>query len=333
MSSKKDQDLLIAVFDGGTDGVLRLNFSFLNLKFYKVDSKEFIQFVDSFNDYFPGSDFSSTFYYQLLYDQPGGFHPNLYAIAPIDFAKGTDSETIFKIRSVLLIMFPSDFQLSSLVFYDKAASGKYHQSFMNSWRFVSHWFLKGENCPLDEFLIKVDRRKTRSVNSFAKYLFNFLSDRNDFEIAVESYLEAFSQESAKMAYINYCIALESLVKSTEGEITYRICRTAAVVNADSNVDGDTIFFNMKQFYALRSRIVHGDRTNQLREYFFKLQALVSRTLIEIATLNVPDREVLFKYVNENGYGDKKRFATRYRKQIINEQVIQLVVDRVSKYKR
>ncbi len=333
MSPTKDHDLQIAVFDGGTDDVLRLDFSFLNLKFHKVYSKAFERFVDSFNDYFPQTEFSSTFYHQLQYDQPGGFHPNLYALAPIDFEKGTDSETIFKIRNVLLIMFPSDFQLASLVFYDKAASGQYHQSFMHSWRFVTHWFIKGEHCPLDEFLIKVDRRKIRSVNSFIKYLFKFISDRNDFEIAVESYLEAFSQESAKMAYINLCIALESLVKSTEGEITYRICRTAAVVNADSNTEGDTIFFNMKQFYALRSRIVHGDRTSQLSEYFFNLQALVSRTLVEIATLNMPDREVLYKYVNENGYGDKKRFANRYRKQIINEPIIQLVINKVSKYKR
>jgi hypothetical protein len=149
MNSKKDRDLLIAVFDGGSDDVIRLDFSFLNLKFYKVDSKEFIRLVDSFNFYFPISndsttlsDFSSTFYHHLQYDQPGGFHPNLYALVPIDFEKGTDSETIFKVRLVLLIMFPSDFQLSSLVFYDKEVNGKYHESFMNNWSFVSHWFLK-----------------------------------------------------------------------------------------------------------------------------------------------------------------------------------------------
>lgn len=128
------------------------------------------------------------------------------------------------------------------------------------------------------------------------------------------------------------MALESLVKSAEGEITYRICRTVVVINSDSKIDGGIIFSNMKQFYALRSRIVNRDQSRQLREYFDKIQALVSRTLIEIATLNVADGEILSKYVNENGYRDKKRFICRYRKQIINESIIQLVIKMVSKYK-
>lgn len=113
MNCKRDRYLLIVVFDGGTDDVLHLDFSFSNLKFYNVDSKEFTRLVDSFNYYFPignaSNNFSNTFFHHLQYDQPRGFHPSLYTLVTIDFEKGTDSEVIFKIRLVLLIMFPSDF--------------------------------------------------------------------------------------------------------------------------------------------------------------------------------------------------------------------------------
>lgn len=335
-----EHDLIIGVFDGGSHEVLLLDLAFLNLKFYKIDSEEFIQWVNSIHYYYPISagstelkDFTSTMFHHLQHDQPGGFHPYLYALVPLNIADPLPKEIFFKVDDILSIMFPSDFQLTNLVFYDAQENGKYAESYMNSWDFESHWYLKDRQGSLDELRIKIDGTQIEATNLFLKKIYDFISKDNDFEIAIDSYAESFTQRSAKMAYINLCIALEALVKSEEGEITFKICRTAAVINADDKTQGQDIFFNTKQFYALRSRIVHGDKINLLPEYLFNLRALLSRTLIEIITLDIPDRETLYQLVNENGYGDKNRFASKYVKENFNKPVADLAKVKVTKYKR
>lgn len=331
-------EMLIGVFDGGTDSIIGLDLGFLNLKFHKVHSGAFKSYVDSFHYYYPVSpdlttlsDFESTFFHYLLYDQPGGFHQNMYALAPIDFAKSVDEEIFQLVHTAILIMFPSDFQLTAVIHYHKERNAKYAEQGMTTWGFVSRWHLKGDHA-FDSLLLQIDKTEIANVNAFLKKTFYFISNSRDFDIAINSYIEGFSQRSAKMAYLNYCIALESLVNTREGEITYKICRTGAVINSDNKEDGELIYFNMKQFYVLRSTIVHGSKVNFQAEYFFGLQSLVSRTLVELISLEVPNRKALSKFVTENGYGDKAKLKMRYSKETFNKPIINLTLKRVSKYK-
>jgi hypothetical protein len=330
--------LIIGIFDGGTDSVQSIDLSFLNLKFHKLDSDAFHQFVESFCYVYSTASasseqpkFESTFFYHLLHDQPGGYHPNLYALVPIDFKEPVPEQIFHDIKAGLAIMFPSDFQLTNLIEYHKEENGRYSEQYMTNWSFVSRWHLKGETA-FDELLIEINEDKISEANAFLRKAVTFLSKHNEFEIAVSSYLEAGSQKSIKMAYINYCIALESLVNTSEGEITYKICRTGAVVNADSKAEGEIIFFNMKQFYRLRSAIVHGNRAKVQPDYFFGLQALVSRTLIELISLEIKERKALAKFVDENGYGDKVNLKANYTKEVFNATTTSLVVTKVAKYK-
>ena len=245
-----NSDLIIGVFNHGLDEVVNLDLSFLNVKFYKINSPEFKKLVDTFNYYFPIGDgttnqreFSSTIYYRLQNERAGGFHPNLYALIPIDFSAFVSRDTFFDIESVLLILFPSDFQLDSLVHYDKEDRNKYSESFSVHYDAISYSYVKGGF----EIPPCIDGTKIAGINQAIPLVYNFIKNATSFEIAVSSYVEAFKQRSAKMAYICYCIALEALVESSDGEITYKICRTTAVVNADKIPDGELSFSILSSF--------------------------------------------------------------------------------------
>jgi hypothetical protein len=315
----------IGIFDGASIDILELDFSFLNLKSLKLGTPEFQAYLDEFNDEIG----SQTLYTHFQNDSSSGYRPYLYAFCPIDISKPVKQEVFDDIETIMLIMFPSEVQLVGLVFHTLRESGRYLEEGAYYWDYVSHWYLSEER---DAELLKLDVRKIEQINLFIRSYFDKKDSLKDFQVAIESYIEAFSQKSPKMAYINFSIALEALV-GAESELTYRISRTCAVINASSKSEGRVILKNAKSFYTLRSKIVHGgDKLNYLKEYFFNLRALVSRTLIEILTLNIHDRQTLGNFVNENGFGDKVNYVDDYKKQDFNQRIIDLMLMAVPTYK-
>ena len=55
-----------------------------------------------------------------------------------------------------------------------------------------------------------------------------------------------------MAFINYCMALESLSES-QTEIPHQIGRTRAILNSETKLEGKIIYDNLKKFYSIRSK--------------------------------------------------------------------------------
>lgn len=334
---QNNKSLIVGIFNHGIEQVLNLDFSFLNLKFYEVNSPEFKKLVNEFNYSFPITvgnnisvqpDFPSTIYYHLQNERVGGFHPNLYALVPIDFTSIVTRDTFFDIETILLLLFPSDFQLDSLIHYEKESNDKYSESYTTHHDITSYSYLTTTK---HEIFPCIKDHKILEINDALKLVYGFIKNSSNFEIAISSYVEAFKQKSAKMAYICYCIALEALVESNDGEVTYKICRTTAVINADNVTDGEVIFHNTKQFYNLRSRIIHGGSISFLTEYFFPLQALLSRTLLEIISLQIQDQKQLSKFVHQSGFGIKIS-SQNYKKLILNEDVEQLLIKPISKFK-
>jgi hypothetical protein len=334
----------VALFDQASDDILLLDFSFINLKFYKVGSPEFIELVDSFYKYidiaFTGADglqhiskadYESTIFYSQQYTRSSGYRPNLFALVPIDMNHVVEEETYHLVEKVLLIMFPSDVKLTHLIRFGKRQGElKFTEEATYLWDVNSRWYL-AENRNPDEFLLRCAEEEIEAANRFVVKAYRFLKDTHDFQLAIESYIECFHQRALKMAYVNLCMALESIVKA-ESEITHRICRTCAVINADNKEQGHQIYFNVKQFYTLRSKIVHGDNSANLHKYFFNLTALASRTLIELITFRASNRKVLERMVLESGFGDKRHFSNDYQKEDFNRRVSDLAIAPVPKYK-
>jgi|GEM_PF-4680895 len=320
---EEDERLVIAVFDGADEDIMYLDLQFLNIKVYRLGTQPFTDYINSFI-----GRLGTNFFHSWQHKQPGGYKENLYAFCPIDVTKPVSTETFHYLKEILLIMFPSDFQLIGLAYFDKEEDGKYNESFASQWHFISQWRLRESYEP---DLLTFNPTDIKKANAFIKLYFQRKEFLTDFEVVIDSYIEAFTQPSAKMAYINYCIALEAIVRA-ENEITFRISRACAVINSHSKSTGETIFQNTRNFYTLRSKIVHGAQPNFIPEYFFNLRAQVSRTIIEIITFNLPNRKELEKCIDSNGYGQKDVFVENYVHQDFNKPVIELMLQPVPKYK-
>lgn len=336
----------IGLLDGAGDEITQLDLSFINLKLYKLGTPEFIELVNSFyhyyeirttssfeEDYTYKTNYKSTIFYREQNTRSSGFRPHLFALVPIDLNHTVDETIFHRVEKLLLIMFPSDIKLTHLISFGKDEDDdKFHENGTYIWNFISRWHLTKKQQP-DELLLKFQTENIDSINLFLREAYHFLSQEpNDFAVAIESYVDAFHQQSVKMAYINLCIALEAIVKA-DSEITHRICRMCAVINSDDKAQGHQIYSNVKQFYTLRSKIVHGDTAGSLEKYFFNLTALLSRTFIELITFGTVNRKELERKVIETGFGEKHNLSKNsYTKRDFNHPISTLAVAPVPKYK-
>jgi hypothetical protein len=151
-------------------------------------------------------------------------------------------------------------------------------------------------------------------------------------LGIDSYLSSFRQYDPAMSYICLCIAMETL-STSRSEVTHKIARTCAVLNASDKVEGSTIEFNVKQFYDLRSTIVHGGNyeLSKLVEYYSNLRALISRTFLELICLNIQSKEMLNELISQYGYGDKGKLKSDYRPVAINTSVQDLIKVKVKRH--
>ena len=337
--------LIIAVYNDGSPDILHLDLSFLNLKFYDLKSKDFQDHVNSFHYYYPKSNedlwngipgeinYKETMYYHIQHKSPGGYKPNLYALVPIDMSKPVEESVFKKVEDVIKIIFPTNFHLSNLIYYEQEDE-KFKESLMTLHESGSNWFIKPSFSRPSDFKVTLQASEIGQVNNFLREAYIFIDSTKDFQLAIESYSDAFSQRSPKMAYVCLCIAMEALVNSEDGEITYKICRTAGVINANSKEEGEIIFQNTKNFYKLRSRILHGSLTNYdfFSDYYVGLRSLVSRTLIEAISLKIQNKDSLNRFVYENGFGDKFKMSASTNSADLNKRTVEILLHKVANYK-
>jgi hypothetical protein len=149
-------------------------------------------------------------------------------------------------------------------------------------------------------------------------LHNRLKKPSFLDVCVSSYIGHFYQADYSMSYINLCMSLESLIHEST-EITYRISRMCAVLNAGEHHYGVVIYKNMKKCYGLRSKIVHGANyiPQRLLDYKPFLQSLVSRTIIEIVSMKFENKEILNDTITEFGFGDRDILVQNYQEFPLN----------------
>jgi hypothetical protein len=229
-------------------------------------------------------------------------------------------------------MFPSDFQLRSLISFNEEDADKFTISHWSDNDPYSQWWIKGNEAGLEDFLLRFSEAETKNVNDFFQMAWRNLRRLSYLQLAVRTYINSFKLKFLDMKIVSLCITLESLTNART-EITFQLARACAVINSESTDEGKTIFHNAKQFYSLRSAIVHGDKHHRLSEYFFNLQALVSRTLVELVALNISDRDRLMALVNQSGYGDKNKWVKSYEKIFSNKKVLDLSLEKVDHYRR
>lgn len=327
-------ELIIGVFDSGSGDLLRLDLSWLNLKIFSLEDPEFMELIKSKSYKHPQHDWaeSNMRVFEEMVHNNSGYHPYLYAFVPISFDKPVKESTFYLIEQILLVMFPSDFQLRNLISFNEEDTDAFTITHWSDHDPYSQWWIKGNEAGLDDFLLQFSDAETTNVNEFFQTAWKNLRRLSYLQLAVRTYINSFKLKFLDMKIISLCIVLESLTNA-KTEITFQLARACAVINSENADEGKTIFFNAKQFYSLRSAIVHGDKYHSLSQYYFNLQALVSRTLVELFTLNIPDRGRLISLVNQSGYGDKSKWVTSYKKVFTNNKVINLSLEKVDHYNR
>ena len=72
-------------------------------------------------------------------------------------------------------------------------------------------------------------------------------------------------------------------------------------------------------YAIRSTIVHGDKYDieKVEKYYPILQALVSRTIIELVLFNFKTIDELNNKLTETGFGNKYSMLDSYSDYVLN----------------
>lgn len=83
------------------------------------------------------------------------------------------------------------------------------------------------------------------------------SDNTRISRAIYTIQRAIQNHDLAMRVADVCNVLEILLSSTHGEISHQIAERCALIVGRSSEEKISIYRNMKQIYAIRSRVVHG----------------------------------------------------------------------------
>ncbi len=127
-----------------------------------------------------------------------------------------------------------------------------------------------------------------------------LERNNPIWIAVYTLWDSLTEEQVEIRYLLLWIVLEAVFGPNDSrEITYRISHRIGFFLASDGKEAREISADVKKGYGLRSKVVHGMKTQKIKEEEFqemlwKTENIVRRALIK--TLLEPD---IFDKINSN----------------------------------
>jgi hypothetical protein len=320
----KRVNIRIGIFVGATTDILQVDLSFLNLKFIKLYSDSFMDIIKGFNknleiqkkNLSPFEDWKKDkFNYHI--------EEKTYALIPINMSHEVNGNHPRLIEKIMLIMFPSDFRMFSYIEYSNYLYEP-HEIHLSTIAIPN--YITSQNRGIKEGWLSFPSSEISDINFFIRHFIEKQDRLGCLEIALNSYIQSFKQTPIQSSFISLFIALESLVQESF-EITHQISRYCAVINSTSIEVGNTIYKNLKKLYGLRSKIIHGnqyDLTKLHNDLYFKLEAVVSRTLIELVSHEIFDVKSLGKRVNELGFGEKGKLSDSYLSFNINHTTKKLI---------
>ena len=221
--------------------------------------------TDLYKKYFPRSSYSNYLLQVILRKdtpevEPGQFFPE----AREKIEKAITIFRLFKEERIgyTLIIQP----LSEVLNYDYTAEFLLHQMLWTS-----------EKIPE---IYTVERSEIQSFINFFKdfYKISF----SEFNLAIEyfnkSYIEPYTPRDS---FLDLMIALENLfLKKTHQELSYKLSIRMAYILGVDKKDRINIFNFMRDAYNLRSKILHGEKSDKLNnKKFLELRKLTRKSII------------------------------------------------------
>ncbi len=302
-------EINIPVLTGTYFDLSKFDFSFKGLKIFDIQNPEFKDYILSLSKESIYKDQVFNFFNDLIksirYD-----HDKKFAIVKINPNENFNYKEIENVWKILLIIFPSDIQISNIIHYyeTKDVGGSYMTAFE-----------KRETGEYPGNLLLSDDKDVAEINEFIVKAFDKLNQHKSYiGLVIENYLISFHASHSHYKYLNLCMALESTVHGSE-EVSYKLRRNIAVLCGSDYYNCELIHDNIKKIYALRSKIIHGEEIDfeKVEQYTPAITALVSRSIIELLTHNISSREELNKILTGLGYGDREKISTDWKHYKLN----------------
>ncbi len=312
--------LRYGIYRGAMPDIELLNLRFLNGRMYSISSPEFATFARNLN-----RSSQINFYNEIKsilreHIQPG---QELYAFIPVKKSQPIEEKTFHELVQILLILFPSDFHLICIAVMGRQEG---ERGFKNAHYLTFNYIVQRLSNPGGNHLSLTMDGTIRDINKIIRLFFHRYDQMEYLSLFIHYYHFSFSHVNILMTYINLFMAFEALSDGTS-ELTHRLARMSAVINASTNEEGWTIYKNFSKFYKLRSAIVHGSNLQKyerkIKECYFPIQSLLSRTLIELIQQGFESKEQMNNIVVESSFGSKHKLRSGYKNYLINLHVSHL----------
>lgn len=122
------------------------------------------------------------------------------------------------------------------------------------------------------------------------------------QLAFENFELSYQTHDINLSFLSLTLSLETLFNPGGSELTYRISRNIAVLLGKDENNSETIFSEIKELYAKRSRIVHTGKSNVVTdEDLLKLRNYVRESIKIIDKLG-KTKEELLNLLHSSGFG-------------------------------
>lgn len=126
----------------------------------------------------------------------------------------------------------------------------------------------------------------------------------ELKLAFENFQLSYSVNNPQLQFLTLMNCMEVLFHpSGEGELRYRISRNFAVLLGDEEADTQSKYKKMRNFYDIRSDIVHRGQSDITYNDVLELRHYVRESIKEIYRMN-KNKDELLQILNSSGFGTK-----------------------------
>jgi len=309
---RKELTAKFYVLAGSLFDLSLFDFSNVNIQCFKIDSEKLKEFTQTTHYKDWNGDNRNWEKLQKIKEEFGDRKGDLYVLLPIDLSKEVLSKDYKYCWHVLLLLFPSD-----LAIYRKISFQLFDDQYLWLHSIEEHTFYPTGERTEDNYLIS-DITFKEEVNHFIGLFFRRIDSIKFIQIALQSYVNSYSEMHFTMTYLSLCICLESIVAGNT-ELSFRIKRNVAILCGTNADEADLIFDNLGNIYNLRSKIVHGDIYDEkkVQEYLPYLRNIVSRMIIEVLLINITDLVFLNRRLTFSGFSKKEDLVQDHKEMVLN----------------
>jgi hypothetical protein len=310
MTNEDPPEIKIYVLKGSLSDLSLLDFSKFNTTILRIDDKRFKDFLTKYPSPNGGNDNWENFE-EILESEFGT--EILHVLLPKNINAQFSELDLLLCYEILLLLMPSDLSITAIVDFQIINKNSLYYCGETGYDFTS----TGDENYFDNYAF-LDDHYLIEMNEFIN-LFKVRFKRISYLTnAVNSYLSSFRTMSYAQAFLELCICLESIIEGNY-ELSYRIRHHISILCSENQVNAEIVYNNLNKIYNLRSKIIHGEtvKSEKIEEYLPYLRCLVSRMIIELILLNIPDRKKLDTILTFSGFVKKPDLSPDYKNMTLN----------------